>query len=66
MAKSSSAFGQRPLMTLINDISPKTFCASFFHHPESVYKVGRHADQGVLRYPVRKYVQPESHRKVDH
>ena len=31
----------------------KTFWAFFFHHLESVHKVGRKTDQDVLRYPVR-------------
>ena len=34
-------------------ICPKTFWACFFHHPKSVYKVGRRTDQVVFRYPVR-------------
>ena len=37
----------------------------FFYHPESVYKVGRGTDQDMFRYRVRKYMRPESRRKVD-
>ena len=62
LAKSSSAFGQRSLLTSINDsLSSK----SFFHHHESVHKVGRNTEQDVLRYPVRKKVHTDSRRKVD-
>ena len=50
-AQSSSAFGQRPSTTFC----PKTLWASFLHHHESVYKVGRNTDQDVLRYPAREY-----------
>ena len=33
---------------------PSVLSRFSFHHPESVYKVGRRTDQDVFRYPVRK------------
>ena len=39
-------------------VCPKTFCASFFHHPESVYKVGRNTDQDVVKISCQKISAP--------